>query len=92
MNAMERASSKDTQTMGIIQSPSVTNALNAMGMEQLKPKLMMTMNKFEIRFFNVCSKTFKRKLETIQVDAYDQQHAVRIIDRHHSLIKSIRRI
>jgi len=89
---MERVSLKGTPTMGIIQSPFVTNASNVMGMERLKPKLMMTMTTFEIRFYNVCAKTFKRKLATIQVHAYDRQHALKIVDRHPNLIKSIRQL
>lgn len=53
---------------------------------------MITMMTFEIRFFNVCAKTYKRTAAIIKVRAYDECHALKIVDRHPTLIKSIKKL
>lgn len=52
----------------------------------------MKTNNYAVRFYNVCPRTFKRKATIKTVQAYDQRHALRIIDRHANLIISIKKI
>lgn len=58
--------------------------------EKLKNVKLKEMRNYLVTYFNVNPKTFKRSKVTAIVTAYDQQHAIRIIDRHPSLIQSIK--
>jgi hypothetical protein len=91
MNATEREPLNFMTMKAHTQGNGMMIARNAMEMESLKRKLMMMM-KFEIRFFNVCGRTFKRKATKSIIQAYDTQHALRIVDRHLDLIISIRKL
>ena len=51
---------------------------------------MKQLTKYEVTFYNVNPVTFKRVKCVQIVQAYDVTHAKQIIDRHPSLIKSVK--
>jgi hypothetical protein len=53
---------------------------------------MNQMKKYLVTFYNVNPVTFKRIKTKMVVDAYDEDHAKRVIDRHPSLIKSVKKL
>jgi hypothetical protein len=66
----------------------VTNATDQAKLTRVNISSMI-MNNYEVRFFNLCPRTFKRKATKKTVQAYDQRHALQIINRHENLIISI---
>ena len=53
---------------------------------------MNGMNKYQVIFYNVHPVTFKRIRTQKIIEAYDEDHAKRVIDRHPSLIKSVKKL
>ena len=53
---------------------------------------MSKMNQYLVTFYNVNPVTYKRIRTQKVVDAYDEDHAKLVIDRHPSLIKSIKKV
>ena len=47
------------------------------------------MKKYLIKYYNVHPVTFAKTLTSAVVEAYDQRHAVQVVNRHPSLIKQI---
>jgi hypothetical protein len=47
------------------------------------------MTKYLVKYYNVHPVTFRKSLTSRIVEAYDQRHAVQIIDRHPQLIKQV---
>lgn len=50
------------------------------------------LQKYIVTYYNVNPVTFKRIRTQAIVNAYDEDHAKRVIDRHPSLIKSVKSV